>query len=54
MNVLNNVTAALILVSFSQLPAAIKPKNGAAVMSFRMFVSDYHRALKLSESTLFQ
>ena len=38
MNVLNNVTAALILVSFSQLPAAIKPKNGAAVMSFRMFV----------------
>ena len=39
MNVLNDVTAALFLVSFSQLPAVKKDtKNGAAVTSLRTFI----------------
>ena len=37
-NVLNDVTAAPFLESFSQLPAAKNTKNSAAVMSLRTFV----------------
>ena len=41
-NVLNDVTAAPLSISFSQLPAVKKPiKDGAAVTSLRMFIFLY-------------
>ena len=47
-NVLNDVTAAPFLVSFSQLPAAKKHRNGAAVTSLRTFVrsSAFHKVIQ--------
>ena len=52
---LNDITAAMFLVSFSQLPAAKKPtENGAAVMSLRSFLfrDNFRKSRERSDTSL--